>query len=174
VRVCRGVDNPYALATWTDTSAGQTGQGVCRANLGYTGTTTALCSVLGVWSAVATQCAVAVLPCPQSVGYAGPTGFTSWPATTAGTVATGTCASGYAAVPAGPPQRACTSTGVWNSTVVNDCVFGTAATGAAHAAAPPISLHKIGCGWGMGGWGPMIRHQRRWAEPHRQCECFER
>ena len=122
-RKCLGSNNPYNAATWADTAAGQTGQGTCNVNNGFTGTATAPCSIDGVWGAVTTQCTAAALPCPQVVGYQGVSGFTNWPSTTAGTTAIGTCANGYTFGPNGAPSRQCLATSVWSTTVMNDCIF---------------------------------------------------
>ena len=125
VKKCAGNNNPYNAAAWTDTYAGQTGQGQCIVNNGFTGTATAACSVDGVWGAVITACTEIAFPCPQVVGYQGTTGYTSWPSTVAGADATGTCFTGYVFSNNTAPTRTCFTNSSWSTTVNNDCILGT-------------------------------------------------
>ena len=121
VKVCTAASNSYTQATWSNTNAGQIGQGACITANGYTGTATRQCTSDGLWGAVLVQCTAVVPPCSQVIGYQG---RTNWPSTTAGTTAYGTCVTGYTISTNGPPTRLCTSSSVWNATVVNDCIVG--------------------------------------------------
>jgi len=112
-------------AAWPNGTAGTTVQGACIQANGWQGIAIRTCSIDAVWGPITTPCAPIVAPCPAIIGY---NASTNWPATTAGTVATGSCILGRIVGPNGPPQRACPVTGVWNDTVVNDCIQCTPAT----------------------------------------------
>ena len=121
--LCIGTTNPYTAAVFPNTPAGQIGQGVCQTQNGYqAGTATSACSSYGIWGTAITPCKAAVPPCPQVIGYQG---ISNWPATAAGTNATGTCVTGYTAPSTGSPTRTCLSSSTWSTTVINNCIVGT-------------------------------------------------
>jgi hypothetical protein len=109
-------------AAWPNATAGTAVQGVCATANGWQGLAVRGCSASAVWGPITTPCLPILAPCPATNGYLG---STNWPATTAGSTATGSCVVGRSFAPSGPPQRACLGTGVWSDTVVNDCVVGT-------------------------------------------------
>jgi hypothetical protein len=122
VKICPANANPYTQATWSDTAAGQIGQGTCKTADGFTGRATRQCTSDGAWGAMIVLCTAIVPPCSQVVGYQG---RTNWPATQAGAVAVGTCVVGYTFAGGNPPLRLCTAQSAWNNTVTNDCIVRT-------------------------------------------------
>ena len=98
-----------ATGSWTLANAGtSTVAGACRA--GSYGTATRDCGVDGTWSAPTGYC-VAHSCEPEYAGQV------SWPTTSAGGSAGGSCETGYS----GSPSRACSSVGEWE-VIVNPCV----------------------------------------------------
>ena len=110
-------------AAWPTATAGTTVQGTCIIANGWQGYATRTCSSSAVWGPVTIPCVEIVPPCPSVVGY---NSSTTWPATTANSIATGSCVVGRTPPPSGQPQRQCNADGTWNNTVINDCVVGTA------------------------------------------------
>lgn len=122
VKICPANANPYTQATWSDTAAGQIGQGTCKTADGFQGRATRQCTSDGAWGAMIVLCTAIVPPCSQVVGYQG---RTNWPATQAGAVAVGTCVVGFTFAGGNPPLRLCTPQSAWNNTVTNDCIVRT-------------------------------------------------
>lgn len=111
----------YEGASWPNATVGTTVQGTCIEENGFTGLASRSCSKSAVWGPIITPCSLIVPDCPPIIGYLG---RTNWPSTKAGNTATGSCAIGYTAPEAGPPQRECYANGTWNSRVTNDCEVG--------------------------------------------------
>ena len=98
-------------AEWPSTvAAGSGANGVCVA--GYRGTTYRSCTMEGVWTMPSPLCQAVMCAAIASDGVS------SWPATQAGSSATGMCAAGYT----GAPTRQCTLDGVWDAVGGSPCV----------------------------------------------------
>ena len=105
---CAAVDEG-AFGSWSAADAGTGGvAGVCPA--GSTGTITRDCSISGAWSEI-------VGTCSQLTCSAGDFENANWPATAAGSSASGTCKVGFS----GSPSRPCELDGSWGP-VTNGCV----------------------------------------------------
>ena len=114
----------YNAAYNTSVAIGGVMFGYCSLALGYSGTVTRVCSQTGsgtsavaVLAAPTTSCTV--VACPALSGA--DTNWPAWPTGGASTAVTGTCNSGYAAAPEGPPTRTCYANGTWDAATVHAC-----------------------------------------------------
>ena len=94
-------------ATWGATNSGSTAYGSCVS--GYVGTPSRDCTGCGTWGPICNPCEPAYCPSGTSQGL-------SWPQTSSGATATGSCPSGTC----GNPTRMCFSNGTWGN-VIGSC-----------------------------------------------------
>ena len=106
--ICQAIESE--MGAWAPTNAGSTNvQGTCP--IGTVGSPFRNCATDGTWSSILSGSCVS-RSCPAQSS-----GLVDWPATPAGSVASGSCPYGYYS----NPSRECSSTGVWGP-IVNPCL----------------------------------------------------